>query len=120
MLGEYLDAAKAVVQLKQARRGVAVHVRLGGGNGDDDEKDGQGDGMESAGSCAVWAVTAGRDTSGVVRVGCSERAQTEVPRSAIQRVQVRPRAMSCRGMWHHLTPHAHDAMRLFVDTGNVK
>lgn len=87
MLDEYLHAAKAVVQLKQARRGVAVHVRLGGGNGDGHEND-QGDDMDSAGSYAVWAVTAGRDTSGVVRVGCSEIAQTEVPRSAIQRVQV--------------------------------
>lgn len=85
MLDEYLHAAKEVVQVKQARPGVAVHVRLGGGNenGDDD------DDMESAGSYAVWAVTAGRDTGGVVRVACSEAIQTEVPRSAIQRVQVK-------------------------------
>lgn len=83
MLDEYLNAAKEVVQAKQARPGVPVHVRLGGG-----DEGGDGDNMESTGSYAVWAVTAGRDACGVVRVACSEAAQTEVPRSAIQRVQV--------------------------------
>lgn len=38
--------------------------------------------------CA-FSLAAGRNNSEVVRVACSEMAQTEVPVSAIQRVQVR-------------------------------
>eukprot|EP00752_Nemacystus_decipiens_P008516 g7605.t1 len=98
MLSTYLHAAKDVVQAKQARPGVAVHVRLGG---DDTEKDG-GDKQRGSGngrtgvasSYAVWAVTAGRNACGVVRVACSERAQTEVPVSAIQRVQSKEEALA--------------------------
>lgn len=89
MLADYLRAAKEVVQAKQARPGVAVHVRLGGGTDGGVGKDGRSDRVDSTDSYAVWAVTAGRDTCGVVRVACSEMAQTEVPRSAVQRVQVR-------------------------------
>lgn len=177
MLSTYLHAAKNLVQTKQARPGVAVHVRLGGDDNDggDKDKDKQGGSGASktgvASSYAVWAVTggwvirlvsarvrslfgarvdflciagvvstyvllhrrrifrwysapcvlmemgadsvyrfylrvtccllsaiwlcwravflaAGRNACGVVRVACSEMAQTEVPVSAIQRVQV--------------------------------
>lgn len=102
MLAEYLHQAKEVVQAKQARPGVAVHVRLGGGNSGGDQADGGGDAMDTANSYAVWAVTAGRDACGVVRVACSEMAQTEVPRSAVQRVQVRAEWM-------------HDCMRYSLD-----
>lgn len=89
--------------MKQARVGVAVHIRLGGalensGSGDEHE-DGRGAGGQSntlpggqtGGSYAVWAITTGRDDKGEVRVGCSGNEQTEVPRSAIQRVSVRKR-----------------------------
>ena len=78
-----------MVQEKQARPGVAVHVRLGGSYGGVGQEDDPIDNMDCTGSYAVWAVTAGRDACGVVRVACSEMAQTEVPRSAVQRVQVR-------------------------------
>lgn len=89
MLDDFLHEAKKVVQAKQARPGVAVHVRLGGNNsGDRDDRGVHA--MDTANSYAVWAVTAGRDVSGVVRVACSEMAQTEVPRAAIQRAQVGP------------------------------
>lgn len=84
LLNEYLHAAREAVREKQSRLGVPVHVRLGGGEGTGDA-DQQRD---SAGSYAVWAVTHCRDHRGVARVACSEMAQTEVPRSAIQRVQV--------------------------------
>ena len=86
MLAEYLHAAKEVVQAKQTRPGVAVHVRLGGIV---DQEGGHINIIDHAGSYAVWAVTAGRETCDAVRVACSEMAQTEVPRFAIQRVQVR-------------------------------
>lgn len=87
MLATYLHAAKAVVEAKQARPGVAVHVRLGGkkrnsGVGKDDSAD-------IASSYAVWALSSGREARGLMKVGCSEIAQTDIPRSAIQRVQVR-------------------------------
>ncbi|CAM9512220.1 unnamed protein product [Scytosiphon promiscuus] len=83
MLSTYLHAAKKVVQNKQSSPGVTVHVRLGG-----DTKNGGRPGNNSD-SYAVWAVTAGRsrNSPGAVRVACSELAQTEVPMSAIQRVQ---------------------------------
>lgn len=58
MLSAYLNAAKNVVQQKQARPGVAVHVRLGGDT-DGGEKEGS-DGVSRNGvasSYAVWAVT---------------------------------------------------------------
>lgn len=58
MLSAYLNAAKAVIQEKQARRGVAVHVRLGGDT-DVQGKEGS-DGVSRNGvasSYAVWAVT---------------------------------------------------------------
>lgn len=89
ILAEYLHMAREVVQAKQARPGVAVHVRLGGSYSGVDRDDDRIDSMDCAGSYAVWALTAGRDACGVVRVACSEMAQTEVPRSAVQRVQVR-------------------------------
>lgn len=89
MLSSYLEAAKKAVRTKQSRPGVAVHVRLGG---EGDKGGTPGDESSVASSYAVWAVTAGRDADsnarGVARVGCSEMAQTEVPISAIQRVQV--------------------------------
>lgn len=87
MLASYLHAAKEVVEAKQARAGVAVHVRLGGkkdsSGADKDENTG------IASSYAVWAISSGREACGLVRVACSEMAQTDIPRSAIQRVQVR-------------------------------
>lgn len=88
MLDDFLNEAKEVVQARQARPGVAVHVRLGGGNSMCDQEYNEGNATDTAGSYAVWAVTVGRDACGVVRVACSEMAQTEVPRSAVQRVQV--------------------------------
>eukprot|EP00903_Cladosiphon_okamuranus_P006465 g6325.t1 len=100
MLSTYLHAAKNVVQTKQARPGVAVHVRLGGDDHDagDKDKDNEGGSGTSrtgvASSYAVWAVTAGRSACGVVRVACSEMAQTEVPVSAIQRVQSKEEALA--------------------------
>lgn len=60
MLSKYLHAAKNVVQTKQARPGVAVHVRLGGDDPDDggDKQGGSGAGRTGvASSYAVWAVT---------------------------------------------------------------
>ena len=89
MLAEYLHAAKEVVRAKQARPGVAVHVRLGDISIGVDQEYGQIDSIDRVGSYAVWAVTADRETCDVVRVACSEMAQTEVLRSVIQRVQVR-------------------------------
>ena len=67
MLSTYLQAAKDVVQTKQARPGVAVHVRLGGDDSDGGDKDkqggsGSGNGASRTGvasSYAVWAVTGG-------------------------------------------------------------
>ena len=89
MLAEYLHAAKEVVRAKQARPGVAVHVRLGASYRGGDHEDGPLDGSDCVGSYAVWAVTASQDTDAVVRVACSGTAQTQVPRSAVQGVQVR-------------------------------
>lgn len=92
MLGQYVRAAKRVVQVKQARQGVAVHVRVGAGTEDTDSSASQGSvpSNDNAGSCAVWALTTGRDAAGYARVGCSEGVQTQVPRSSIQSVSVRP------------------------------
>lgn len=97
MLAEYLHAANEVVQAMQARPGVPVHVRLGGSKDVGDRKEGKLDQVEVTGSYAVWAVTAGCDSGGVVKVACSEMAQTEVPRSAVQRVQVQqhPHMLVC-------------------------
>lgn len=90
MLAEYMRAVKSMVQVKQARLGVAVHVRLGGTDaGGVDERGRACRSGSNAGSYAIWAITAGRDGVDDVRVGCSEAAQTEVPRKAIQRVSVR-------------------------------
>lgn len=80
--------------MKQARAGVAVHIRLGGTPGDIGEEQGSDEKKTrdaTGGSYAVWAITTGRESGEVqeVRVGCSENEQTEVPRSAIQRVSVR-------------------------------
>lgn len=87
MLASYLHAAKRVVEEKQARPGVAVHVRLGGKKASSGvNKD---DNTDIASSYAVWAISSGRETCGKVRVACSEMAQTDIPRYAIQRVQVR-------------------------------
>lgn len=92
MLSAYFDAAKEVVQKKQARPGVAVHVRLGGGNNWNDEakhrRDTGANRTDLSSSYAVWAVTNGSSPGGFVRVACSEMAQTAIPASAIQRVQV--------------------------------
>lgn len=90
MLSTYLHAAKDVVKAKQASPGVAVHVRLGDG-GSDNTGDGEVATTSVAGSYAVWAITAGRHSAGVLRVACSEMAQTKVPIPAIQRLQVRRR-----------------------------
>ena len=108
MLAEYLHAAKVVVQAKQARPGVAIHVRLGDISIGVDQEDGYIiDSIDRVGSYAVWAVTAGRGTTyDVVRVACSEMAQTEVPRSAIQRVQVRLVAYKMR---MHMSPVRHES-----------
>lgn len=88
MLSTYLHAAKDVLQKKQASPGVAVHVRLGDG-GSAAKADKGVTTTSVASSYAVWAITAGRHSPGVIRVACSEMAQTNVPMSAIQRVQVR-------------------------------
>ncbi|CAB1105361.1 unnamed protein product [Ectocarpus sp. CCAP 1310/34] len=86
MLAGYLQAANTMVRSKQARPGVAIHVRLGGKN-----EDGGGGASTSNGnnnSYAVWALTTGvSSASGDVRVACSEIAQTEIPASAIQRCE---------------------------------
>ncbi|CAM9988984.1 unnamed protein product [Ascophyllum nodosum] len=94
MLAEYLHAAKEVVRAKQARPGVAVHVRLGDISIGVDQEYGQIDSIDRVGSYAVWAVTADRETCDVVRVACSEMAQTEVLRSVIQRVQCEEEALA--------------------------
>ncbi|CAM9742455.1 unnamed protein product [Ectocarpus sp. 4 AP-2014] len=95
MLSSYLEAAKKAVQAKQSRPGVAVHVRLGG---EGDKGGTPGHKSSVASSYAAWAVSAGRDAGsnarGVARVGCSEMAQTEVPVSAIQRVQCEEEALA--------------------------
>lgn len=58
MLSAYLNAAKTVVQQKQARPGVAVHVRLGGETEGGEKEGGDGVGRNGvASSYAVWAVT---------------------------------------------------------------
>ncbi len=96
MLAGYLQAASTVVRSKQSLPGVAVHLRLGGSNcGGQGGRRGArraGATFGSAGSYAVWALTTGEGAEdgrpGVVRVACSERAQTEIPESAIRRVQV--------------------------------
>lgn len=88
----YFDAAKEMVRIKQARPGVAVHIRLGGSktcrNESDNQRNGEASETGLAGSYAVWAVTNGSSPGGDIRVACSEMAQTEIPASAIQRVQV--------------------------------
>ncbi|CAM9183552.1 unnamed protein product [Ectocarpus sp. 13 AM-2016] len=92
MLSTYLHAAKDVLQDKQGSPGVAVHVRLGdrgsAANGD------KGVATSVASSYAVWAVTAGRRSAGTIRVACSEMAQTNVPISAVQRVQSEEEALA--------------------------
>ena len=101
MLAGYLHAAKGVVEAKQARPGVAVHVRLGGEkNNTRGDKEGSTD---IAGSYAVWAISSGRAACGLVRVACSEMAQTDIPKSAIQRVQASPTPSSHCVFYH---PHA--------------
>lgn len=58
MLSAYLNAAKTVVQQKQARPGVAVHVRLGGDTEGGEKEGSDGVGRNGvASSYAVWAVT---------------------------------------------------------------
>lgn len=91
-LSDYLDRAREIVQDSQAQIGVPVHVRLAGGIGDDSRGSGNLN-RSVGGSYAVWAITSSHDKDKVVRVACSEMAQTEVPRSGIQIVQVsgRPR-----------------------------
>ncbi|CAM9136456.1 unnamed protein product, partial [Laminaria digitata] len=91
MLASYLHAAKGVVEAKQAHPGVAVHVRLGGKKiSTGAEMD---DNTEIASSYAVWAISSGREACGLVRVACSDMAQTNIPRSAIQRVQSQEQAL---------------------------
>ncbi|CAM9209280.1 unnamed protein product [Scytosiphon promiscuus] len=98
MLASYFDAAKEVVQKKQARSGVAVHVRLGGSNTCSSEFKSQWSSTDDqaglAGSYAVWAMTNGSTAGGAIRVACSEMAQTEIPASAVQRVQSEEEALA--------------------------
>eukprot|EP00904_Undaria_pinnatifida_P000346 jgi/Undpi1/10311/HiC_scaffold_28.g12762.m1 len=91
MLAGYLHAAKGVVEAKQASPGVAVHVRFGGKNNSGVDKE-ENTGIAS--SFAVWAISSGRETCGLVRVACSEMAKTDIPKSAIQRVQSEEQALS--------------------------
>ncbi|CAM9493474.1 unnamed protein product [Ectocarpus sp. 12 AP-2014] len=92
MLSTYLHAAKDVLQDKQDSPGVAVHVRLGDrGSAANDDK---GVTTSVASSYAVWAITAGRHSTGAIRVACSEMAQTNVPISAVQRVQSEEEALA--------------------------
>ncbi|CAM9123543.1 unnamed protein product [Ectocarpus sp. 8 AP-2014] len=91
MLSTYLHAAKDVLQKKQASPGVAVHVRLGDGSAAKGDKRVT---TSVASSYAVWAITAGRHSTGVIRVACSEMAQTNVPMSAVQRVQSEEEALA--------------------------
>lgn len=86
MLADYLHAAKGVVEAKQARPGVPIHVRLGSKEGRSGV--GKHDNVGIADSCAVWAISSGRDVCGLVRVACSKKARRYIPKSAIQRVQV--------------------------------
>ncbi|CAM9743090.1 unnamed protein product [Ectocarpus sp. 6 AP-2014] len=92
MLSTYLHAAKDVLQKKQASPGVTVHVRLG--DSGSAAKGDKGVTASVASSYAVWAVTAGRRSPGVIRVACSEMAQTNVPMSAVQRVQSEEEALA--------------------------
>ncbi|CBN75502.1 expressed unknown protein [Ectocarpus siliculosus] len=92
MLSTYLHAAKDVLQKKQASPGVAVHVRLG--DSGSAAKGDKGVTTSVASSYAVWAITAGRHSPGVTRVACSEMAQTNVPMSAVQRVQSEEEALA--------------------------
>ncbi|CAM9327673.1 unnamed protein product [Ectocarpus sp. 4 AP-2014] len=91
MLSTYLHAAKDVLQKKQGSPGVAVHVRLGDGGSAAKGDEGT---TSVASSYAVWAITAGRHSTGVIRVACSEMAQTNVPMSAVQRVQSEEEALA--------------------------
>ena len=94
ILSDYLRRARGVVQDCQAQVGVPVHVRLAGGSNEEDGSNKEDDGSSTlqrdvASSYAVWAITLSHDTHKVVRVACSEMAQTEVPRSGVQVVQVK-------------------------------
>lgn len=84
MLSTYLHSAKNVVQTKQARPGVAVHVRLGGDdndNGGGSKKGGSGAGrLGVASSYAVWAVTGGWSGLGCQVVACGRLLLFCVPR----------------------------------------
>ncbi|CAM9757483.1 unnamed protein product [Ectocarpus sp. 12 AP-2014] len=93
MLSTYLHAAKDVVQAKQASPGVAVHVRLGDA-GSKRNGDVEAATTSVASSYTVWAITVGRHSAGVIRVACSEMAQTKVPIPAIQRVQSEEQALA--------------------------
>ncbi|CAM9743160.1 unnamed protein product [Ectocarpus sp. 6 AP-2014] len=93
MLSTYLHAAKDVVKAKQASPGVAVHVRLGDG-GSGKTGDVEASTTSVASSYAVWAITVGRHSAGVIRVACSEMARTKVPIPAIQRVQSEEQALA--------------------------
>ena len=53
MLAGYLHATKEVVQVKQARPGVTVHVRLGGSSSGVEQEGGPADVMKCDGSYAV-------------------------------------------------------------------
>ncbi|CAB1100122.1 unnamed protein product [Ectocarpus sp. CCAP 1310/34] len=92
MLSTYLHAAKDVVKAKQASPGVAVHVRLGDA-GSKNNGNVEAATTSVAGSYAVWAITVGCHSAGVIRVACSEIAQTKVPIPAIQRVQSEEQAL---------------------------
>ncbi|CAM9327749.1 unnamed protein product [Ectocarpus sp. 4 AP-2014] len=93
MLSTYLHAANDVVKGKQASPGVAVHVRLGDA-GSRNTGDVEAATTSVASSYAVWAITVGRHSAGVIRVACSEMAQTKVPIPAIQRVQSEEQALA--------------------------
>lgn len=89
LLATYLQAADVVAREKQARPDTAVHVRLGGENACNNGNRDKPDNNTTHDSHAVWAVTATGAVGTRVNVACSRRAQTQVPLSAIQRVQVK-------------------------------
>ncbi|CAM9310636.1 unnamed protein product [Ectocarpus sp. 8 AP-2014] len=125
MLAGYLQAANTMVRSKQARPGVAIHVRLGGKN--DDGGGGGGGGKNGGGgastsngnnnSYAVWALTTGvSSAAGDVRVACSEIAQTEIPASAIQRVQCEEEALEALVKTNCVLDNFEPALKMLADS----
>ncbi|CAM9504228.1 unnamed protein product [Ectocarpus sp. 12 AP-2014] len=122
MLAGYLQAANTMVRSKQARPGVAIHVRLGGKNDDGGSsgKDGGGGASTSNGnnnSYALWALTTGASSAaGDVRVACSEIAQTEIPASAIQRVQCEEEALEALVKTNCVLDNFEPALKMLADS----